>query len=112
VLLLRRLGPGGPRGVAVAMFGHTGLGILICRNEYFLLAHLYAPYSILARGLLTPLSVTYRAAFSIVLIGGNQTDREWLMAGSAVGISFAQLSSTRFWMPSILAPCLCLGCLY
>src|ERR1700730_2895872 len=34
VLLLRRLGPGGPRGVAVAMFGHTGLGMLICRNEY------------------------------------------------------------------------------
>jgi hypothetical protein len=29
VLLLRRLGPGGPRGVAVAMFGHTGLGMLI-----------------------------------------------------------------------------------
>ena len=25
--------PGGPRGVAVAMFGHTGLGMLICRNE-------------------------------------------------------------------------------
>ena len=24
-------GPGGPRGVAVAMFGHTGLGMLICR---------------------------------------------------------------------------------
>jgi hypothetical protein len=23
--------PGGPRGVAVAMFGHTGLGMLICR---------------------------------------------------------------------------------
>jgi hypothetical protein len=22
--------PGGPRGVAVAMFGHTGLGMLIC----------------------------------------------------------------------------------
>ena len=31
MLLLRRLGPGGPRGVAVAMFGHTGLGTLICR---------------------------------------------------------------------------------
>ena len=29
VLLLRRLGPGGPMGVAVAMFGHTGLGMLI-----------------------------------------------------------------------------------
>jgi len=30
VLLLRRLGPrGGPRGVAVVMFGHTGLGMLI-----------------------------------------------------------------------------------
>jgi hypothetical protein len=24
-------GPGGPKGVAVAMFGHTGLGMLICR---------------------------------------------------------------------------------
>ena len=29
VLLLRRLGPGGPRKVAVAMFGHAGLGMLI-----------------------------------------------------------------------------------
>jgi hypothetical protein len=29
VLLLRRLGPGGPRGVAVAMFGRIGLGMLI-----------------------------------------------------------------------------------
>ena len=33
VLLLHRLGPGGPRGVAVAMFGHTGLCMLICRCE-------------------------------------------------------------------------------
>jgi catechol 2,3-dioxygenase-like lactoylglutathione lyase family enzyme len=31
VLLLRRLGPRRPRGVAVTMFGHTGLGMLICR---------------------------------------------------------------------------------
>jgi hypothetical protein len=30
VLLLRRLGPGGPGAVTVAMFGHTGLGMLIC----------------------------------------------------------------------------------
>ena len=29
VLLLRRLGPGELRGVAVAMYGHTGLGMLI-----------------------------------------------------------------------------------
>jgi hypothetical protein len=28
--------------VAVAMFGHTGLGMLICRNEYFIRAHIYA----------------------------------------------------------------------
>jgi hypothetical protein len=60
-----------------------------CRNEYFLLAHIYAPHGILARGLLTFIS-DYRAAFSVVLIG-NQTDSEWLMAGSAFGISFAQL---------------------
>jgi hypothetical protein len=33
MLLLRRLGPGEPRGVAVAMFGHSGLGMLICRIE-------------------------------------------------------------------------------
>ena len=26
-------GPGEPRGVAVAMFGHTDLGMLICRIE-------------------------------------------------------------------------------
>lgn len=32
VLLLRRLGPRGPMGVAVATFGHTGLGMLICRK--------------------------------------------------------------------------------
>jgi hypothetical protein len=31
VLLLRCLGLGGPRGVAVAMFGPTGLDMLICR---------------------------------------------------------------------------------
>ena len=30
VLLLAVWAPGGPRGMAVAMFGHTGLGILIC----------------------------------------------------------------------------------
>ena len=34
--------PGGPRGVAVAMFGHTGLGMLICRSEYFIRAQIYA----------------------------------------------------------------------
>jgi hypothetical protein len=34
--------PGGPRGVAVAMFGHTGLGMLICRNERVGYAHAYA----------------------------------------------------------------------
>ena len=31
VLLLRRLGPSGPRGVTVAMFGRAGLGMLIRR---------------------------------------------------------------------------------
>jgi hypothetical protein len=30
VLLSAVCAPGGPRGVAVAMFGHTGLGMLIC----------------------------------------------------------------------------------
>jgi hypothetical protein len=30
VLFLCRLGAGGSREVAVAMFGHTGLGMLIC----------------------------------------------------------------------------------
>jgi len=30
-LLLRRLGPGGPRVVTVAMFGLAGLGMFICR---------------------------------------------------------------------------------
>jgi hypothetical protein len=52
VLLLRRLGPAGPRGAAVAMFGHTGLCMLICRNEYFIRAHIYALTSILIHGLL------------------------------------------------------------
>ena len=33
VLLLRRLGPRRAEGVAVAMFGRTGLGMLICRIE-------------------------------------------------------------------------------
>ena len=33
VLLLRRLGPRRAEGVAAAMFGHTGLGTLICRCE-------------------------------------------------------------------------------
>jgi len=30
VLLLRRPGPAEAMGVTVAMFGHTGLGMLIC----------------------------------------------------------------------------------
>jgi hypothetical protein len=30
---------GGPRGVAVAMFGPTGLGMLICRCEHTFWAH-------------------------------------------------------------------------
>jgi hypothetical protein len=32
------------------MFGHTGLGMLICRNEYFIRTHIYALPSILAHG--------------------------------------------------------------
>jgi hypothetical protein len=39
--------PGGPRGVAVAMFGHTGLGMLICRNEHGTRAHIHARSEIL-----------------------------------------------------------------
>src|SRR5690242_18414965 len=31
VLLLRRLGPGGPRGVTAALFGRAGSGLLIRR---------------------------------------------------------------------------------
>ncbi len=42
MLLLRRLGPSEPRGVAVAIFGHTGLGMLICRNEVVAAARVYA----------------------------------------------------------------------
>jgi hypothetical protein len=42
VLLLRCLGPGGPRGVAVAIFGHTCLGMLICRNEDGVSSYIYA----------------------------------------------------------------------
>ena len=45
-----------------------------CRNEYFLLVHMYAPHGILARGLLTFINA-YRAAFPVVLIG-NQADSE------------------------------------
>ena len=58
MLLLRRLGARRAEGVAVAMFGHTGLGMLICRCEYFLLAHIYAPHSILTHGLLTLSAIT------------------------------------------------------
>jgi hypothetical protein len=43
VLLLRRLGPGGPRRVAVAIFGHTGLGMLICRIAGVAFPYTYAP---------------------------------------------------------------------
>jgi hypothetical protein len=43
--------PGGPRAVAVAMFGHTGLGMLICRNEYFIRVHIYVRPGILTRAL-------------------------------------------------------------
>ena len=34
--------PGGPRGVAVAMFGHGGLGMLICRIADVGLSDIYA----------------------------------------------------------------------
>jgi hypothetical protein len=43
VLLLRRLGPGGPRAVAVAMLGHTDLGMLICRCEYIAVSNVARP---------------------------------------------------------------------
>ena len=36
-------GPAGVRERAVAMFGPTGLGMLICRNEYFICTQNYAP---------------------------------------------------------------------
>jgi hypothetical protein len=42
VLLLRH-SFGGPRGVAVAMFGPTGLDMLICRIECVGLSHVYEP---------------------------------------------------------------------
>ena len=42
VLLLRRPGPAEAMGVTVAMFGHTGLGMLICRCESVSSAHSYA----------------------------------------------------------------------
>ena len=41
--------PGGPRGVAVAMFGHTGLGMLICRIAGAGV-HAYSPDSMITRG--------------------------------------------------------------
>ena len=41
MLLLRRLGARRAEGVAVAMFGHTGLGMLICRNEGVAYARIY-----------------------------------------------------------------------
>ena len=34
--------PGGPRRVAVAMFGHTGLGMLICRCERVARGYVFA----------------------------------------------------------------------
>src|SRR5580692_5947551 len=46
VLLLRRLGPQRAERVAVAMFGHTGLGMLICRISSVAGPHTYAPLRI------------------------------------------------------------------
>ena len=35
------------------MFGHTGLGMLICRKEYLVRAHIYALIGILTHGAVT-----------------------------------------------------------
>jgi hypothetical protein len=32
------------------MFGHTGLGMLICRNEHFIREHIYTPPTIFTHG--------------------------------------------------------------
>ena len=58
VLLLRRLGPRRAEGVAVAMFGHTGLGMLSSRNEGLTVTQIYAPNSIITHGLLTLSAIT------------------------------------------------------
>jgi hypothetical protein len=42
VLLLRRLGSRRAEGVAAAIFGPTGLGMLICRIEGVVSPHAYA----------------------------------------------------------------------
>ena len=49
VLLLRRLGPRRAKGRDGAMFGHSGLGMLICRNECVLLTYIYTLHRMLAR---------------------------------------------------------------
>ena len=74
VLLPRRLGPrraegSGGRHVRVL----TGLGMLICRNEYFNSTHIYARTGILTHNFLD-LAGEHRAVFSIVLVGNQIAD--------------------------------------
>ena len=53
VLLLRRLGFRRAGGVAVATFGHTGLGMLICRCERVKPTYIHARVGILNHALST-----------------------------------------------------------
>jgi hypothetical protein len=86
VLLLRRLSPGGPRGVAVAMFGHTGLGMLICRNEDVACMYIYEPASIFTHGSLDLIGVS-RAAFSTVRVGNQIADSARLLAALSLPVA-------------------------
>ena len=65
VLLLRRPGPAEAMGVTVAMFGHTGLGMLICRIEGVVMAYIYPYIGILTHDLpaLRKSAVEYFASF-------------------------------------------------
>jgi len=44
------LAPEGPRGVPVAVFGHTGFSMLICRCERATYAYIHASISISTQG--------------------------------------------------------------
>ena len=69
VLLLRRLGPGGPRGVAVAMFGHAGLGMLICRCEHHCESGGCVPQSPTCAGRIRRSSPIVRKSFRLLAPG-------------------------------------------
>ena len=111
VLLLRRLGFRRPGGVAVAMFGPAGwacssaeMSISFSRICMHRMAYSLAACDPLISDL--PRSLFHRS-------DRRKSDQSGMADGRICGGNQLRAAySIRSWMPSILASCLCLGCLY